>query len=118
MSAGFASHLTSSTASGGKTAAAAATTTGLARLLPPVGALPGIAHYSALLGLAMAMPAIVTGAGEGYALLKGQVEQKGSWTQVVKDAWALKDQSGKKAWLTIEHASLNDVVAGIVAWNT
>jgi len=88
-----------------------------ASLLPPVATLTALAHYSAGAGALTAIPAIVTGFGEAYELIRVQVRQKGSLSKVLEDAWYLKDEGGKKVKTTITHASMNDLVVGLATYN-
>jgi hypothetical protein len=86
-------------------------------LLPPLSTLTALAHYSAGAGALTALPAIITGFGEAYELIRVQVRQKGSLSKVLEDAWYLRDEGGKKVKTTITHASMNDLVVGLAAFN-
>jgi hypothetical protein len=85
--------------------------------LPPVSTLTALAHYSAGAGALTAIPAIVTGFGEAYELIRAQVQQKGSLSKVLEDAWYLRDMGGKKVKTTITHASMNDIVVALATYN-
>jgi hypothetical protein len=63
-------------------------------VLPPLPTLPKLAHYSAAAGVVTAIPAIVTGTGEAYEMIRGQVKAKGSVRAVIHDAWNMKDDAG------------------------
>lgn len=86
-------------------------------ILPPMGTLPALAHYSAAAGVLTAIPSLVTGFGEGYELIRNQYMIKGSWKKVVDDAWNLKDVGGEKVKTTVTHASMNDAVVGLAGFN-
>jgi hypothetical protein len=68
----------------------------------------------------MALPAIATGVSELYNMWRGQVEHTDSTGAIAKD---LKDSAtgqaiqAQKLRTTLQHASLNDAVVGIAAWN-
>nr|XP_031859241.1 uncharacterized protein CI109_005269 [Kwoniella shandongensis]KAA5526313.1 hypothetical protein CI109_005269 [Kwoniella shandongensis] len=85
--------------------------------LPAQAVIPSLAHYSAAAGVITAIPAIITGLGEGYELIRAQYLIKGSWTKLFDDAWNMKDEGGRKVKMTVKHASLNDIVVGLAAWN-
>jgi hypothetical protein len=86
-------------------------------VLPPLSSLPKLAHYSAAAGVITAIPAIVTGAGEAYEMIRGQIKAKGSMRAVIGDAWNMKDDAGRKLKMTMKHASLNDMVVLLAAVN-
>lgn len=86
-------------------------------ILPAQAVMPAIAHYSAAAAVITAVPAIVTGIGEGYELIRAQYIQKGSWAKVWDDSWNMKDDGGKKVKMTVKHASMNDAVVGLAAFN-
>lgn len=79
--------------------------------------MPAIAHYSAAAAVITAIPAIITGIGEGYELVREQYLQKGSWGKVWDDSWNMKDEGGRKVKMTVKHASMNDAVVGLAAFN-
>jgi hypothetical protein len=89
-------------------------------LLPPTSLLRPIAHYAGAGGVLFALPAIATGVSELYNMWRGQVKHTQSTGAIAKD---LKDSAqadaiqGEKIRNTLTHASLNDVVVGIAAWN-
>lgn len=89
----------------------------ISAVLPPQATLPAIAHYTAAAAVITAVPAIITGIGEGYELVREQYLAKGSWAQVFDDAWNMKDEGGRKVKMTIKHASMNDAVVGLAAYN-
>jgi uncharacterized membrane protein len=86
-------------------------------VLPPLPTLPKLAHYSAAAGVVTAIPAIVTGTGEAYEMIRGQVKAKGSVRAVIHDAWNMKDDAGRKLKMTMKHASHNDLVVLLAAVN-
>jgi hypothetical protein len=63
------------------------------------------------------VPAIVTGIGEGYELVRAQYLQKGTWGKVFDDAWNMRDEGGKKVKMTITHASMNDAVVALAGYH-
>ena len=65
----------------------------------------------------MAIPAIVTGAGEAYELTRKEYLEKGSWSEVFDSAWNMKDNGGRKLKMTMKHASANDAVVALAAYN-
>jgi hypothetical protein len=79
--------------------------------------MPAIAHYTAAAAVVTAIPAIVTGLGEGYELIRNQYMIKGSWSKVMGDAWGMKDEGGKKVYMTVKHASMNDAVVALAGFN-
>lgn len=86
-------------------------------LLPAQAVMPAIAHYSAAAAVITAVPAIVTGIGEGYELIRAQYLQKGSLGRLWDDSWNMKDDGGRKVKMTVKHASMNDAVVGLAAFN-
>ena len=42
---------------------------------------------------------------------------KGSWSKVMGDAWGMKDEGGKKVYLSVKDASLNDAVVALAGFN-
>jgi hypothetical protein len=64
-----------------------------------------------------AFPAIITGIGEAYELIRSEYLRKGSWGKVFDYAWNMKDDEGRKIKMTIKHASMNDMVVALAAWN-
>lgn len=86
-------------------------------LLPAQIHMPGIAHYTAAAAVITAIPAIITGLGEGYELIRNQYLIKGSWGKVVEDAWGMKDEGGRKVYMTVKHASMNDAVVALAGFN-
>ncbi|ORX34629.1 hypothetical protein BD324DRAFT_652899 [Kockovaella imperatae] len=85
--------------------------------LPPPSAIPSLVHYSAGAAVLSSVPAIVTGAGEAYKLAKKEYKEKGSWEAVFDNSWNMKDDGGRKLKMTVKHASLNDVVIFLAAYN-
>jgi hypothetical protein len=79
--------------------------------------MPAIAHYTAAAAVITSIPAIVTGLGEGYELIRNQYMIKGSWSKVMGDAWGMKDEGGKKVYMTVKHASMNDAVVALAGFN-
>jgi hypothetical protein len=79
--------------------------------------MPAIAHYTAAAAVITAIPAIVTGLGEGYELIRNQYMIKGTWAKVLDDAWNMRDDGGKKVYMTVKHASMNDAVVALAAFN-
>ena len=86
-------------------------------LLPTQAAMPAIAHWSAAAAVITAVPAIVTGIGEGYELIRAQYIEKGSAAALWDASWNMKDDGGRKVKMTVKHASLNDAVVGLAAFN-
>jgi hypothetical protein len=60
--------------------------------------MPAIAHYTAAAAVITAIPAIVTGLGVG-------------------DAWGMTDEGGRKVYMTVKHASMNDAVVALAGFN-
>jgi len=79
--------------------------------------MPAIAHYTAAAAVVTSIPAIVTGLGEGYELIRNQYMIKGSWAKVMGDAWGMKDEGGRKVYMTVKHASMNDAVVALAGFN-
>ena len=79
--------------------------------------MPAIAHYTAAAAVVTAIPAIVTGLGEGYELIRNQYKIKGTWGKVMEDAWGMKDEGGRKVYMTVKHASMNDAVVALAGFN-
>ncbi|WWC66123.1 uncharacterized protein I206_100023 [Kwoniella pini CBS 10737] len=87
-------------------------------ILPPRATLNTLAYYSAGLGVISALPAIITGLGEAYELIRKEYIQKGKdWNKVIDSAWNMKDTGGRKIKMTIKHASMNDLVVGLAGYN-
>lgn len=86
-------------------------------LLPAQASMPAIAHYTAAAAVITAVPAIVTGLGEGYELIRNQYKIKGTWGKVLEDAWGMKDEGGRKVYMTVKHASMNDAVVALAGFN-
>ena len=79
--------------------------------------MPAIAHYTAAAAVVTSIPALVTGLGEGYELIRNQYMIKGSWSKVMGDAWGMKDEGGRKVYMTVKHASMNDAVVALAGFN-
>ena len=88
-----------------------------AAYLPAQAALTRFAYWTAGAGVITALPAIATGIGEAYELIRSEYLRKGSWSKVVDYAWNMKDDEGRKIKMTIKHASMNDMVVALAAWN-
>ncbi|WWC86533.1 uncharacterized protein L201_001410 [Kwoniella dendrophila CBS 6074] len=87
-------------------------------ILPPRSTLSTIGFYAAGAGVISALPAIITGAGEAYELIRKEYLEKGkNWNQVIDSAWNMKDTGGRKIKMTIKHASMNDMVVALAAYN-
>ncbi|GAA6035731.1 hypothetical protein JCM8097_005673 [Rhodosporidiobolus ruineniae] len=86
------------------------------KVLPPAAVVNTISHYTGAAGLLFALPAIATGVSELYGMWKGQAEQKGLKGSVA-DAAVKKDVAGEKLKTTLTHATLNDLVVGVAAYN-
>ncbi|WWC58884.1 uncharacterized protein I303_101429 [Kwoniella dejecticola CBS 10117] len=87
-------------------------------VLPPRATLGTLALYSAGAGVVSALPAIITGAGEAYELVRKEYKEKGeNWGKVIDSAFNMKDTGGRKVKMTVKHASLNDMVVGLAAYN-
>jgi hypothetical protein len=50
-------------------------------------------------------------------MARAQAEGKGSVMKTIMDAYQKNDIAGEKLKTTITHASLNDLVVGVVAYN-
>lgn len=79
--------------------------------------MPAIAHYSAAAAVITALPAIITGFGEGYELIRAQYLEKGSMAALWDSSWNMKDDGGRKVKMTVKHASMNDAVVALAAFN-
>jgi hypothetical protein len=79
--------------------------------------MPAIAHYTAAAAVITAVPAIITGLGEGYELIRNQYMIKGTWGKVIDDAWNMRDEGGRKVYMTVKHASMNDAVVALAGFN-
>ncbi|GAA6058870.1 hypothetical protein JCM10212_002814 [Sporobolomyces blumeae] len=89
-----------------------------AKLLPPATAMSTVSHYVGAGGLIFAVLSVLTGLSELYGMWYPQTEQKGSVTQTLKDAAPQpSDIPSAKLKTALTHATLNDVVVGVAAWN-
>jgi uncharacterized membrane protein len=86
------------------------------KVFPPAAVVNTLSHYTGAAGLLSAVPSILTGLSELYGMWKGQVEEKGLKGSVA-DAAVKKDIKGEKLKTTLTHATLNDIVLGIAAYN-
>jgi hypothetical protein len=89
-------------------------------LLPPTTLLRPLAHYSGAAGALLSLPAIATGISELYMMWRGGVKNTQSVGAIVgdlKNAAMTEKIQGEKIRTTLQHASLNDAVVGIAAWN-
>ncbi|GAA5933673.1 hypothetical protein JCM3775_003768 [Rhodotorula graminis] len=86
------------------------------KVLPPAAAINVLSHYTGAAGLLAAIPTIASGLAELYAMWTGQAKAKGG-EKSLKDAINKKDVSGEKLKVTLLHATLNDIVLGIAAYN-
>jgi hypothetical protein len=89
-------------------------------LSPPPATLSMLSHYAGAAGLLFAVPTLATGIGELYGMWRGQVKRTETTTAVAKDAISATQNSaiaGQKLRTTLTHASLNDLVVGIAAYN-
>jgi hypothetical protein len=84
----------------------------LSRFMPPLAAVPVIAHYANGAGLITATVTIATGVSELMGMWKGQADQKGGYMKALKDAYAgdPNDMAAVKLKTTFTHATLNDLV--------
>lgn len=82
-----------------------------------VAAVPTLSYYSAAAGVLTAVPAIVTGLGEAYELIRKERKVKGSWGAVASSAWNMSDTGGIKVKTTLTHASMNDMVVALAGYN-
>lgn len=84
----------------------------LTRFMPPLAAVPVIAHYANGAGLLTATVSIATGVSELMGMWKGQADQKGGYMNALKDAYAgdPNDMAAVKLKTTFTHATLNDLV--------
>ncbi|WVR04899.1 hypothetical protein IAU60_001911 [Kwoniella sp. DSM 27419] len=88
-----------------------------ATVLPNRATLSVLGFYAAGAGVVSAVPAIVTGIGEAYELIRSEYLRKGSWAAVIDSAWNMKDNEGRKIKMTIKHASMNDMVVALAGYN-
>ncbi|GAA5893269.1 hypothetical protein JCM8208_004393 [Rhodotorula glutinis] len=86
------------------------------KVLPPAAAVNVVSHYTGAAGLLAAVPTVASGLAELYAMWTGQAKSKGG-KKSLKDAVNKKDVSGEKLKVTLLHATLNDIVLGIAAYN-
>ncbi|KAI9638655.1 uncharacterized protein MKK02DRAFT_32052 [Dioszegia hungarica] len=86
-------------------------------ILPATGVIPGLAYYSAAAGVITAAPAIITGLGEAYELIRKERKVKGSWGAVADATWNMSDTGGQKVKTTLTHASMNDMVVALAGYN-
>jgi uncharacterized membrane protein len=86
-------------------------------ILPAAGVIPGLAYYSAAAGVITAAPAIITGLGEAYELIRKERKVKGSWGAVADATWNMSDTGGQKVKTTLTHASMNDMVVALAGYN-
>ena len=54
---------------------------------------------------------------EAYELVRSEYYIKGSWSAVADSAWNKRDLGGMKIKTTMTHASMNDMVVGLAAYN-
>ncbi|KAK9900223.1 hypothetical protein P389DRAFT_187284 [Cystobasidium minutum MCA 4210] len=98
-----------------------ATSTGglLARFVPPASSVPMMAHYLNGAGLLFSTVTIATGVSELMGMWRGQAEKKGGYMNALKDAYTSdeNDIAANKLKTTITHATLNDAVFGLAAYN-
>ncbi|GAA5986860.1 hypothetical protein JCM10908_000926 [Rhodotorula pacifica] len=87
------------------------------KVMPPAAAVNVLSHYTGAAGLIAALPTLASGIAELYGMWQGQAESKGSVQDAGKDAIAKKDVAGEKLKVTLTHATLNDIVLGIAAYN-
>ncbi|WRT64421.1 uncharacterized protein IL334_001353 [Kwoniella shivajii] len=86
-------------------------------ILPAPSTLSVLGFYAAGAGVLTAVPAIITGVGEAYELIRKEYKEKGDWSKVVDSAWNMKDTGGRKVKMTIKHASMNDMVVALAGYN-
>lgn len=84
----------------------------LSRFVPPLAAVPVMAHYLNGAGLLFSTVTIASGVSELMGMWKGQAEQKGGYMNALKDAYAgdKDDIPANKLKTTISHATMNDLV--------
>jgi hypothetical protein len=89
-------------------------------IMPPPALLAPLAHYAGAAGVLAAMPTIATGLGELYNMWRGQVQDTRTTGTIAKDlkgSYQSEAIQGQKIRTTLTHASLNDLVVGIAAYN-
>jgi hypothetical protein len=89
-------------------------------LLPPPSLIRPLAHYAGAAGVLAAIPTIATGVAELYQMWRNQVKDTrtvGTIAKDVKNSAQSDAIAGQKLRTTLTHASLNDVVVGIAAYN-
>jgi len=91
----------------------------LATVIPRASMISPMAHYANAAGILFATVSISTGLSELYGMWKGQAQQKGGWLPALKDAYTgdKNDVAAHKLKTTISHASMNDMVVGVAAYN-
>ncbi|GAA6055919.1 hypothetical protein JCM3770_002360 [Rhodotorula araucariae] len=87
------------------------------KLLPPAAVINTLSHYTGAAGMLAALPSIATGLAELYGMWSGQAKQKGEVKKTLADAAVKRDIAGEKLKTTLTHATLNDIVLGIAAYN-
>lgn len=91
-----------------------------AAFLPPAALIRPLAHYTGAAGLLSAVPTIMTGLAELYGMWRGNVQDTRSAGTIARDAKGAVQTNairGQKLRTTLTHASINDVVLGVAAWN-
>ncbi|GAA5864465.1 hypothetical protein JCM1840_000509 [Sporobolomyces johnsonii] len=87
------------------------------KLMPPAAVVNTISHYACGARLLMAGPTVLSGAWELFKMWKGQIKEKQTIKATVTDAIEKKDIAGEKLKVTLTHATLNDVVMAVAAYN-
>jgi len=84
----------------------------LSRFVPPLAAVPAIAHYMNGAGLIFSTVTIASGVAELLGMWRGQAQQKGGYVNALKDAYTASpdDIAANKLKTTFTHATLNDLV--------
>jgi uncharacterized membrane protein len=89
-------------------------------LLPPTSLIRPLAHYSGAAGAIFALPAIATGLSELYTMWRAGVQNTHSVGAIagdLKDSYMADKVHSEKIRTTLTHASMNDAVVGLAAWN-
>lgn len=89
-------------------------------LLPPTNTISALSHYAGAAGLLAALPTLATGIAELYGMWRGNVQDVSTVSEAAKstaNAPRKNNIGGEKLRTTLTHASINDLVVGIAAYN-
>ncbi|GAA5957481.1 hypothetical protein JCM21900_002680 [Sporobolomyces salmonicolor] len=87
------------------------------KVMPPAAVVNTISHYAGAAGLLIAGPTVLTGVWELYLMWSGQIKEKKTIKATLTDAIEKKDVAGEKLKVALTHATLNDIVMGVAAYN-